>query len=172
MSPNDAGLSLLDPDVLNWLISSGSLDDALVELYDVRRMIETEAAGMAAEMASPKDIDQIRAAFDRMSREPTSMQDALDADVAFHKAVIAASGNRFIGSLAIVCETALRATVKLSVRRPGGLPHSLPQHLVVLRQIEARNAEGARAGMRALIQNAQSDAIDVARDRRRAVAQC
>jgi DNA-binding GntR family transcriptional regulator len=41
------------------------------------------------------------------------------------------------------------------------------QHLAVLQAIEVRNVGQARTAMSELIENAQSDAIDVARERRR-----
>jgi DNA-binding FadR family transcriptional regulator len=163
----ESAWSLLDPEVLGWLFESGDLDAALVELFETRRMIETEAAGLAADMASPPDVARIRAAYDRMAEPGLPVTRALDADVAFHRAIIEASANRFMRALGDVSETALRATVKLSVRRPGGLPHSLPQHLAVLRAIEARDVVAARTAMSELIQNAQSDAVEAARERRR-----
>jgi DNA-binding FadR family transcriptional regulator len=51
----ESAWSLLDPEVLGWLFESADLDAALAELFETRRMIETEAAGLAAEMASPLD---------------------------------------------------------------------------------------------------------------------
>ncbi len=161
--------SLLDPEVLGWLLAGGDLEGALVELFDVRRMIEAEAAAHAAEMASGKQVDAIAQAYGAMEGA-ASLEAALDADVAFHRAVILASNNRFMAALAGVSETALRATVKLSVRRPGGLPHSLPQHAVVLEAIAAHDGPRARSSMEQLIQSAQSDAITVARERRQTFA--
>lgn len=159
--------SLLDPEVLGWLFESGDLEAALAELFETRRMIETEAAGLAAEMAGPDDLARIRTAYERMAEPGLPLARALDADVAFHRSIIQASANRFMMALAEVSGTALRATVKLSVRRPGGLPHSLPQHLAVLEAIEARDGPRARDAMRSLIQNAQSDAMSAAHARRR-----
>ncbi len=164
-----ADWSLLDPEVLGWLFSGGDLEGALVELFDVRRMIESEAAALAADMASREQVAEIAAAYQAME-EATSLEGALEADVAFHKAVIHATNNRFMSALASVSETALRATVRLSVRRPGGLPHSLPQHAAVLRAIVARDAKESRKTMEHLILSAQSDAIAVARERRRVSA--
>lgn len=161
-----ADWSLLDPEVLGWLLEGGDLEGALIELFDVRRMIEAEAAATAAEMATPSQVADMRRALGLMG-SAASVDLALDADVAFHRAIIRSTGNRFLTALAGVSETALRATVKLSVRRPGGLPHSLPQHAAVLDAIVARDPKTARAAMEALIQNAQSDAVTAARERRR-----
>jgi DNA-binding FadR family transcriptional regulator len=158
---------LLDPDVLGWLFSGGDLEGALVELFDVRRMIETEAAALAADTASRGQVSEIAAAYQAMEGA-TSLEAALEADVAFHKAIIHATNNRFMTALATVSETALRATVRLSVRRPGGLPHSLPQHAAVLQAIAERNPKESREAMKHLILSAQSDTIAVARERRRA----
>ncbi|NAZ37846.1 FadR/GntR family transcriptional regulator [Rubellimicrobium sp. CFH 75288] len=157
-----ADWSLLDPEVLDWLFRGGDLEGALAELFDMRRMIEAEAAAAAAQMASPAQIAAMQAAYAAMEAAPSEAA-ALDADVAFHGAIIRASGNRFLAALAGVSETALRATVKLSVRRPGGLPYSLPQHAAVLEAIAARDPAGARTAMESLILNAQSDAVAQAR---------
>ena len=112
--------SLLDPEVLSWLFESGNLDSVLVELFDVRRMIETEAAAMAADMASSAAICRIRESYVRLANPGQEIEAALNPDVGFHRAIAAASGNRFMTALATVSETALRTTVKLSMRRPGG----------------------------------------------------
>ena len=69
-------------------------------------------------------------------------------------------------ALGDVSETALWATVKLYVRRPGGLPHSLPQHFAVLQATEAGDVVGARTTLTELIQNAQNDAAQAAWERR------
>ena len=161
-----ADWSLLDPEVLDWLLEGGDLEGALLELFDVRRMIEAEAAATAAETATLAQVAEMRQALGLMG-SAASLIIALDADVAFHRSIIRATGNRFLTALAGVSETALRATVKLSIRRPGGLPHSLPQHAAVVDAIALHDAVGARAAMEALILNAQSDAVTAARERRR-----
>lgn len=154
--------NLLDPDVLGWQLRADNLNEIVVELFEIRRIIEPEGAALAAAQADEAARDTLKRTFALLETHAGDEQD-LEVDVAFHKAILAAAGNRFLRPLGTVIETALRTTVKLSLNRPGGLRFSLPQHKAVLDAILAQDPTTAREAMRILIENAQADALSVAR---------
>ena len=153
--------SLLDTAVLRWQYAADDLGDTIAELFEMRRIVEPQAAALAARRADAAALARIDAALARMAAVAGQPAQALEADIAFHTAVLGACGNRFLKPFAGAVETALRATVKLSLHRPGGLGHSIPQHGAVARAIAARDEAGARDAMAALIAAAEQDTRDV-----------
>jgi len=77
--------------------------------------------------------------------------DVLDADIAFHIAVLEASGNPFYAQFRNVVSTALRTSIRFTNRFEGPTIR-LPQHRAVLTAIEARDPQAAHAAMSALIE--------------------
>ncbi|MEE4021527.1 FadR/GntR family transcriptional regulator [Gordonia sp. PKS22-38] len=76
-------------------------DDDPLELLMARRAIEVEAAAAAAEHATPGQIDGIRDHLADAERalESGDAQSYADADIAFHAAVVTASGNGLLAEL-------------------------------------------------------------------------
>jgi DNA-binding FadR family transcriptional regulator len=58
---------LLDPDVLAWLTETGLDPEFLRSMFEVRKIIEPAAARLAAERATPAELDEIRSALDAMA---------------------------------------------------------------------------------------------------------
>jgi DNA-binding FadR family transcriptional regulator len=85
-----------------------------------------------------------------MEAAEAGRDDALDSDIAFHIAVLEASGNPFYQQFRDVVATALRTSIRFTNRFQGRTA-SLPAHHAVLAAIQARDAEGARAAMGAII---------------------
>jgi DNA-binding FadR family transcriptional regulator len=84
--------------------------------------------------------------------------DLIGADVRFHQAILGATRNSLIGSLAALIHTALVGSFKLGW--PGAATMSdirLAEHRAVLDAIIAHDAEGARAQMAALLNVSMDD---------------
>ena len=76
--------------------------------------------------------------------------DPLEADIAFHIAILKASANPFYVQFRDVVSTALRTSIRFT-NRFNGRTASLPQHYAVLDAIEQGDADAAHAAMSALI---------------------
>jgi DNA-binding FadR family transcriptional regulator len=83
-------------------------------------------------------------------RPKAGEDDPLEADIAFHIAILEASANPFYSQFRDVVETALRTSIRFTNGSDGGAA-SLPQHQEVLSAIERHDAPGANAAMTALI---------------------
>ena len=147
---------VFSPEVLSALLFSPH-GPALVEAYlECRRLLEIEAAGLAAERATDADLQALSEALERMiataDRAPlnAAAEDLYhEADVAFHHAVIAATGNRPLSRMMMPVERAL-AAVRRPLARPGlRAERSLPEHRAILTAIASRDAGSARGAMRA-----------------------
>jgi DNA-binding FadR family transcriptional regulator len=141
--------NLFDPDVLRWLLERKFSLDLLREFTELRIAIEPAAAALAARNADEDDLDAVRAGYARMEAADIGEDDPLDSDIAFHIAVLNASGNPFYRQFRDVVATALHKSIRFTNRNGGAA--SLPDHHAVLSAIEARDAPGAEAAMKAII---------------------
>ena len=86
-----------------------ALDEvSILELFDVRLMIEPELAAKAAERAPGRDLDAIRETLSAM------LTDTANADAAFHEAVCSATGNRVCQRMFSAIQNAFRSAMQLT----------------------------------------------------------
>src|SRR5579859_1939803 len=96
---------VFDADVLAATLDTEQGAAILGEYLDCRRMLEVQAAGVAAERASKADVARLAEAFARMEAtaqrpaSPAAEELFHEADVAFHQALMAATGNRALARL-------------------------------------------------------------------------
>jgi DNA-binding FadR family transcriptional regulator len=142
--------NLFDADVLRWLLERTFSASLLRHFTELRVSIEPAAAALAARAASPDGLLAIEAGYQRMAAAEQGQDDPLDADIAFHVAVLQASGNPFYAQFRDVVETALRTSIRFTNRFKGRTA-SLPAHKVVKEAIEAGDSAGAQAAMTLIV---------------------
>ena len=144
--------NLFDPDVLRWMLERKFSLDLLRQFNELRIAIEPMAAMLAAETADAAGLAEIEVGYQRMVAAEAGDDDPLEADIAFHIAVLEASANPFYAQFRDVVKTALRTSIRFTNRFQGRTA-SLPQHRAVLTAIQARDGDAARAAMQALIED-------------------
>ena len=87
--------NLFDTDVLRWLLERKFSVELLKQFNQLRVAIEPEAAALAAQYADAKEREAISAGLERMEAAEQGLDDTLDADIAFHVAILKASKNPF-----------------------------------------------------------------------------
>lgn len=145
---------VLDPDVLRALLGSERGAEVLQEYLECRRVLEIEAAGLAAQRATEPQLGVLADAFARMTASARRAGDnpaAEDlyhaADIAFHRALIDATGNRALGNLTEPIHRALNAARRPLARPDHRFDRSLPEHERILRAVARGDAGGARRAM-------------------------
>jgi DNA-binding FadR family transcriptional regulator len=154
--------NLLDPDVLRWLLERKFSLDLLTEFTEVRYAIEPAAAALAARNATPESLARIRHAIERMQSAADGEDDPLESDIAFHVAILHATGNRFYAQLEGVINAALRFSIRLTNSVKGVPQADVELHRKVLDAIEAGDSKKARAIMENIL-NEVLDLIGAAR---------
>jgi DNA-binding FadR family transcriptional regulator len=142
-----------DADLLRWKVGLG-LDHAFRQsLTEIRRAVEPPAAALAAERAGEGEIAELRRALARMAQSDHTPQSFAEADLEFHLAIGAASGNPLMRSIAAVIETALIAAFQLSspANDRGLQDATVKSHAAIVDSIEARDPTGAASAMLAVI---------------------
>jgi len=142
--------NLFDTDVLRWLLDRTFSIDLLRQFNELRVAIEPEAAALAAIHADDAQRAAIAAGLDRMKAAEDGRDDTLDADIAFHVAVLRASGNPFYAQFREMVGTALRTSIRFT-NRFRGRTASVPEHEAVKDAIFAGDPEKARQAMRGII---------------------
>ena len=150
----DTEWDMFSPDVLAALLDGARGAALLGEYLECRRVLEISAAGLAAERATAADLAALSDALGRMTAtaerapgNPAAEDLYHRADIAFHRAVIAATGNRSLGRMTEPIHRAL-ATARRPLARPElRLERSLPEHRRILSAIAAGDPGEARAAM-------------------------
>lgn len=145
-----ASWNLFDADVLRWLLERQFSIDLLKQFNQLRVAIEPEAAALAARFATAEDRTRIAEGLERMAAAERGLDDTLEADIAFHVAILHASRNPFYAQFREMVRTALRTSIRFT-NRIKGRTANLADHAAVRDAIEAGDAEGARVAMRSLI---------------------
>ncbi|MFZ2990932.1 FadR/GntR family transcriptional regulator [Ideonella sp.] len=134
---------LLDPDVLYWLIQSKPQREFVSTLLAVRLIFEPAAAALAAQVASPAQLDAIAQAYEGMAAARTP-DELLEPDVAFHRRIAEATNNDLLAYIGNMLSLALRESIKLSSQHPDTHALSLPRHKAILTALRARDPLAAR----------------------------
>jgi DNA-binding FadR family transcriptional regulator len=146
---------MFNPDVIVAVLSGDHGAQLLGDYLECRRLLEIEAAGLAAERATGAHLVALSEALEQMTAAavltagaPSAEDRFHDADVAFHRAVIQATGNRALGRMTEPVHRALAAARRPLARPELRLERSLPEHRRILAAIADGDADAARAAMR------------------------
>jgi GntR family transcriptional repressor for pyruvate dehydrogenase complex len=146
---------MFNPDVIAAVLKGDRGAQLLRDYLECRRLLEIEAAGLAAQRASRAHLVALSEALERMTAAavqtaggPSAEDRFHDADVAFHRAVIQATGNRALGRMTEPVHRALAAARRPLARPDLRLERSLPEHRRILAAIADGDPEAARAAMR------------------------
>ena len=136
--------------MLRWLLERKFSLDLLRHFNELRTAIEPQAAALAAQAGPGPAHEAIEAGLQRMDAAERGADDTLEADIAFHIAVLEASANPFFLQFRDVVETALRTSIRFTNRFKGRTA-DVAAHRAVFTAIQARDPKGARAAMHAII---------------------
>lgn len=134
-----ASWALLDNDVLAWHLSVEPKPAFLLQLMDMRRMIETKAAAWAAMHGTNAKIEAIEAAQMRMEKGEHSIEEFVLADATFHRAILSAANNEILLSAKGVIFSALLNSVRLTNADPRENARSVPLHRSVVSAIKVKD---------------------------------
>jgi DNA-binding FadR family transcriptional regulator len=122
---------------------------SLLDLIEVRRVIEGEIAARAATVGGPEALDRINAAFARLQLAEAEGRPGVAEDRAFHASIADASGNVYwqtlTESLAKSIEIAISVTRVNEAMREGFSVAVGREHAAIRNAIVARDADAARA---------------------------
>lgn len=156
------GLGVFVSDTLpaeTFSITSGPELEDLKRILELRLGLETEAAGFAALRRSDADISDLRSALEAMSRldGAEDIDAGIEADINFHRAICAATGNGHFAELFTFLSQFFRKNISVSRRnsagRAGGGADAAREHEAIFTAILAGDAPAARRAARTHVLN-------------------
>lgn len=148
--------NLLDADVIRWRVEGGAGEELMRDLADVRSIIEPAAARRAALHRTDADLAALAAALDSMGRAQSDSADAAEADAAFHRALLAATGNEMLARMDMLLEPGLRERDRL-VHAHAAVGDPVPSHRAVLDAVRDGDPVRAELAMLDLLAKAVED---------------
>ncbi len=148
------------------VVSPVSIRD-IEELYEIRLMIEPEAAELAAGRATPDELARVQELAERLESGPagragraidleTYLQE-IATDAELHAAIVQAAHNQRLDTLYAGLRTHVLIARAVFPRLYRGQPHRRGEHQRVVDAISARDGGAARDAMAAHLRQALAD---------------
>lgn len=148
-SPESATALVLDP-------GSFAEPKDFKHLYELRLVLESGAAELAAQNCDADDLAAIEAAIDAMRSVQDSHEIYVHHDIAFHRTVAAASKNPFVSMFISFVDRKLQESIYVALRKldfEATTEISIAEHRTIFEAIRARDPNAASAAMRSHLNN-------------------
>lgn len=132
-------------------------DGSMERLFELRGILEIEAAGLAAERRSKENLQRIKKALNRMGGAERWEDGSIDADLEFHREVARATGNNYIYTfVCFICEQIRRSIHIARFTNPLSelVEINVAEHVRIYEALRAGDIEAARQTMRNHIRGA------------------
>ncbi|WP_371377156.1 FadR/GntR family transcriptional regulator [Sporomusa aerivorans] len=127
-----------------------SKNAAILESMEVRKILECEAAALAASRATPDDIVAIKAAYRDMAEAVQQGRETAEADYNLHYAIAHAARNNTLCSVVSHLHELYREVVQTNRKhkaKPSSFELILAEHEAIIKAIEKRQGRAARKAM-------------------------
>lgn len=143
--------------------TSDQREQSSLELLEVRMMIESGAARLAAARRTDADLAALEDALHRMAQhhEADDVDAFVSADLEFHDAIVRAADNRILIAAIRPLTTMLEATRGETSAVAEIRSHALVDHRIVLDAIRAGDAVAARDAMAKHMQQTRDDLVSL-----------
>lgn len=140
---------------LNFLLSVDEADYG--ELFEVRRILEGEAAALAASRRLDAQLDRMAEEIEAMEAGLSSEEGFITADLRFHLTIAEASHNRLIVHLMDAIRALLQRSLSSSYHIPGSPEGAVELHRLIYEAIAKRRPEEARQRMQEHVSRVERD---------------
>lgn len=114
-------------------------DTSTLELFAVRRMLESQATGLAAALGSDEDIAALQVEVDSVDAS-VSIEELVQHDLQFHNAIVRMAGNSYLANLVEhLSSQTVRARVWRGLTQAGSAERTLAEHRAIAQAITQRD---------------------------------
>lgn len=115
-------------------------DSSVIEIFEVRRVLEPFAAGLAASTITDEQLASLAAALASVD-EHTAVEELVSHDLEFHRIITEASGNDYLSSLLDSMSSAtIRARIWRGITQDNATERTLSEHAGILDALRAHDA--------------------------------
>jgi GntR family transcriptional repressor for pyruvate dehydrogenase complex len=132
---------------LRLLQSMLTEDENVVDLLEVREMLEPNIAAMAAADMVQDDIENLERIMLKMEANPGNMDAVVEENINFHLALTRSTGNKVLEQMHKILLESAREPFRRFLQIPGRIEQSLDGHRQLLNAIRSRDPENARSLM-------------------------
>lgn len=119
----------------------------LPELFEVRKTLEVEMAGLAASRASDGDIELMHSIFESQANHVRDPEKFLIDDLNFHNAIARSAGNVLFTAILDSLARLMVETRRKLLLTGDDLSNSVEDHRAILKAIAGHSTENARSAM-------------------------
>jgi GntR family transcriptional regulator, transcriptional repressor for pyruvate dehydrogenase complex len=153
-------------DALSFVIELNQ-DQSVLELLEARRLLEADAAGLAAVRIAPEQVAELRALLEAMPG-CSDVEDFVENDIGFHRTIAEAAGNGVLAKLLeSLSSRTIRARIWRAITQSGAIDRTVAEHQAICDAIEQQSPELARAWMSVHIASVEAwlrHAVEAQRD--------
>ena len=122
---------------------------ALFDLVEARRCLEGEIAALAAERATPTDLESFSAHLEILEGAVNDPEAYVEADIDFHEALARTAKNEILQLLLGSIRGALRENIRVLItHHPTALEEAMTYHRRIVQAVHQHEPQAARLAMR------------------------
>ena len=142
-------VSSLDPELLAepFHFALSMSDESLLHLFEVRKLVETACAALAAERIGDDELDQLERILLDSEARLEDPEELLDRDVELHTTIVRATRNPVLVQLMSGVGSLALASRRRTVVLPGVTRTSLADHRKIVAALHARAPAAAAEAM-------------------------
>ena len=137
----------------------------LFEMLELRLILESQCASLAALRASGRDIEKIARALEAMKAAHDDMKAGLQADLAFHMAIAESAHNsvleQLIASLAPHMQNTIEVTRKHRLSSTANITRTFDEHRAIFIAISRGESDKAKALMEDHIRTVRQELLEL-----------
>jgi GntR family transcriptional repressor for pyruvate dehydrogenase complex len=134
-------------ELMTMMLRTDGGDVAFAHVHEVRRLLEVETAGLAAERRDDTDLLRLESLLNDMAEHAADPQGWATADVAFHTAIASATHNPLYPVLLSSISDMLMEVRLTGINLPETPHKALRYHQMIFERIKAGDRVGARKAM-------------------------
>ncbi|SEE80843.1 transcriptional regulator, GntR family [Arthrobacter alpinus] len=120
-------------------------DESIMDIFEVRRILEPAAAAMAAGRITAEEIAALRATMENID-DSTSVEQLVEHDLIFHQLITSAANNSYLASvLDALSSSTVRARIWRGLTQEKAVDRTLSEHASIIEALERGDAELAKA---------------------------
>ena len=117
------------------------------DIYDMRILMELEAARLAASRVGEEDLKAMEAQLDLLKDRGITSTLRRDTDFAFHLQIAKAAGNQLLVILVEAMSNVFKDMINAGIFVLGGIDDAIMRHDKILKALQARDPEAAQTAM-------------------------
>ena len=131
---------------MSLILQMGTTEDLYSQVFEVRRLLEVEIAGLAAERATPADIKEMEVQLELMETDCSEEQMA-ECDVEFHASLARATHNEIYSVLLDSVVDIMLEIRHMALANPDAKRDAIEKHRMLYENVNKGDAESARKVM-------------------------